>query len=248
MTNIPNLCNHCDKEHSYSSRACRMANPTLTPAPPDEFHQEAAKHALRPHATALRTANRPTPKANRATEKQVSYVLSLLDRVTVNIPALAEGAVLVRETVQDAVAAGTYTKDQASKMIEKMTAELAKAPKTDPKPAPPADKPKPQLIHLALYYYDGKAYRARQSRFNGNFYAEELKLDGERPHFEYVRGVVKNITPEHLMPPEQAAMFSKTVGACCNCLRELTANESLRRGYGPICAARHGWPYNTNAD
>lgn len=240
-------CGWCGKTHGYSQSACKMANPTIQRSEPDRFHREAAQHALRPHATALRTANRPAPIANRASDKQVNYVLSLLDKVIANIPALREGAVLVRETVQESVQAGTYTKAMASKMIDKMTAELAKAPKNEPDPKSEVEKPKPQLIHLALYYYGGKAYRARKSISSGNFYMEELVLK-PKPKFVYARGVIVGIRPEHLMPPEQAAMFSKTVGACCNCLRELTANESLRRGYGPVCAARHGWPYDSNAD
>jgi len=185
-------------------------------------------------------------KANRASEKQVNYVLNLLDRVIEKIPELREGAALLRETVNGAVAAGTYTKDQASKMIDNMTAELAKAPKLEPT-SKAEEAPKPQIIHLGMYYYDGKAYRAKKSQRSGGFYVEELLLE-PKPAFVYARGVVKNITPEHKMPPEQAAMFSKNVGACLNCLRELTANESLRRGYGPVCAARHGWPYDSNAD
>lgn len=105
------------------------------------------------------------------------------------------------------------------------------------------------LIHLGMYYCGGKAYRARKSRFNEYFYVEELVLEKDvKPHFQFARGMVKNITSEHLMPAEQAALYSMTVGACTNCLRELTANESLRRGYGPVCAARNGWPYDTNAD
>jgi hypothetical protein len=145
-------------------------------------------------------------------------------------------------------------------MIDKMNAELAKAhtPERNPNGTALSDGDKahyarkaveePQLIHLALYYYDGKAYRAQRSP-SGRFYMKELVLEeGKSPKFVYSRGTVNLIRPEHLMPPAQAAMFSKTVGACCNCLRELTANESLRRGYGPVCAARHGWPYDTNAD
>lgn len=105
------------------------------------------------------------------------------------------------------------------------------------------------LIHLGMYYYGGKAYRARKSRFNEYFYVEELILEKDvKPHFQFARGMVKNITAKHLMPYEQAAMFSKTVGSCVNCLRDLTAPESLRRMYGPICATRNGWPYDTNAD
>lgn len=242
------LCSHCGKSHGYNSRACRMANPTLTPPKLTEHQREAANRALRPHATALRTASRPTPKANRASEKQVNYVLALLDRVIANIPTLREGAVFMRETVQAAATDGTLTKNKASEMIEKMNGELAKVPKVES--PPPAKYEAPKLIHLGMYYYDGKAYRAKESRSqSGRFYVEELVLqDGEKPQFVYARGVVNRITPEHKMSAEQAAMFSRSVGACTNCFRELTANESLRRMYGPICAARNGWPYDTNAD
>lgn len=105
------------------------------------------------------------------------------------------------------------------------------------------------LVHLGMYYYEGKAYRARKSTLSENFHMEELVIRAHhKPQFVYVRGMVKNIRPEHRMLPEQAALFSKIIGACCNCFRDLTAAESLRRMYGPICAARNGWPYDTNAD
>jgi len=112
-------------------------------------------------------------------------------------------------------------------MIDNMTAELAKAPKLEPT-SKAEEAPETSDHSSGMYYYDGKAYRAKKSQRSGGFYVEELLLE-PKPAFVYARGVVKNITPEHKMPPEQAAMFSKNVGACLNCLRELTANESLRR-------------------
>jgi predicted Zn-ribbon and HTH transcriptional regulator len=35
---------------------------------------------------------------------------------------------------------------------------------------------------------------------------------------------------------------------CKDCGYPLSRKESKRRGYGPKCAKRNGWPYDFNAD
>jgi hypothetical protein len=42
--------------------------------------------------------------------------------------------------------------------------------------------------------------------------------------------------------PEQAAVaYGKRFGQCSVCARELTNEDSINRGIGPICAERFGW-------
>lgn len=56
------------------------------------------------------------------------------------------------------------------------------------------------------------------------------------------------LRPEHHMRPSEALERFGQLGCCVDCLRSIEHPESLRRGYGPVCAIRNGWPYDTNAD
>ena len=42
-------------------------------------------------------------------------------------------------------------------------------------------------------------------------------------------------------PMRYAEAYGKRTGVCCCCGRELTNDESIERGIGPICAAKFGW-------
>lgn len=44
-------------------------------------------------------------------------------------------------------------------------------------------------------------------------------------------------------PATMARLQGQRYGACCFCRRELTTNESLAVGYGPICAEKFGLPW-----
>jgi len=44
-------------------------------------------------------------------------------------------------------------------------------------------------------------------------------------------------------PAEAASLQGQRYGSCCFCRRELTTNESLAVGYGPICADHYGLPW-----
>jgi hypothetical protein len=69
--------------------------------------------------------------------------------------------------------------------------------------------------------------------------------------FDYVRGgvaIVKRYVSEgvaHAMSQEEASAFGKLHGFCCNCGLDIDDDRSLAAGYGPKCAARHGWWYPT---
>ncbi len=50
---------------------------------------------------------------------------------------------------------------------------------------------------------------------------------------------IRSLLEEFEENPLQAAMkYGKLSGVCCSCGREITADESLERGIGPICAQR----------
>ncbi len=52
----------------------------------------------------------------------------------------------------------------------------------------------------------------------------------------FIKGLVENLL-------ETTSLNGKLTGNCCFCGIELTAGESVSRGYGPICANRWGLPW-----
>lgn len=44
-------------------------------------------------------------------------------------------------------------------------------------------------------------------------------------------------------PVAKTAAEGRRTGACCFCARELSTNESLAAGYGPVCAEKYGLPW-----
>lgn len=92
---------------------------------------------------------------------------------------------------------------------------------------------------------------------SGNLYAKRLMVtqagtcggcmfcDGEDTcpdyvgNFEYAPGVVKALRPEWKLTVEEAAEFGALYGICGCCGRDLTDEESIARGIGPICFAKY---------
>lgn len=56
--------------------------------------------------------------------------------------------------------------------------------------------------------------------------------------WEYARGVVRQLRPEHRLTREQAAELGKLYGCCVRCGATLTREESIERGMGPVCAGK----------
>lgn len=49
-------------------------------------------------------------------------------------------------------------------------------------------------------------------------------------------------------PSEFTTNYGKKTGSCCFCARELTTEESLHAGYGPVCAGHYGLPWGATSD
>jgi hypothetical protein len=47
-------------------------------------------------------------------------------------------------------------------------------------------------------------------------------------------------------PAATATAHGRKTGSCCFCARELTDSNSVRAGYGPICAANYGLPWGAH--
>jgi hypothetical protein len=84
-----------------------------------------------------------------------------------------------------------------------------------------------------FYLVNAGAFKVRTSKTTGRLYA--MKLDTDTGKFEYDKGAIFNLRPETRMTKEQAAAYGHKTGRCMICGRELSNEESLKIGIGPIC-------------
>jgi len=71
-------------------------------------------------------------------------------------------------------------------------------------------------------------------------YAKHLIVsEGQsRGEFEYEPGALGKLSATDRMTVEEAAEFGKLYGWCCVCGRQLTDEQSIAAGIGPVCASR----------
>lgn len=84
-----------------------------------------------------------------------------------------------------------------------------------------------------FYLVNAGAFKVKRSQSTGRLYA--MKLDLNTGKFEYDKGAIYNLRPETRMTKEQAAAYGHQTGRCMICGRELTNEESIKIGIGPIC-------------
>lgn len=81
-----------------------------------------------------------------------------------------------------------------------------------------------------IYILDGQYYRVQRSGA-GRLYAKVLDTASRR--WEYARGAVARIRPEHRITAAQAAALP--FSWCIRCGADLTATDSVARNMGPVC-------------
>jgi hypothetical protein len=69
---------------------------------------------------------------------------------------------------------------------------------------------------------------------SGNLYGKRLNI--ETGKFEYAQGIMRTLKAEYRMSLEKAQEYGRLYGICIVCGRDLTDEESIARGIGPICA------------
>lgn len=118
--------------------------------------------------------------------------------------------------------------------------------------APPQDGP---VDEDGIYHKNDKYYKVQTSRSSGHFYAKVASVkqveDGKGGYknkweWEYAKGAIIRLRKSDKVTAERATEFGKLWNICVNCFRELTHEESMDRGYGPVCADNLGWPYDHN--
>lgn len=90
-----------------------------------------------------------------------------------------------------------------------------------------------EVLSEGMYLTDGNVYKVKRSQA-GHLYAMLLTDEG----FIFQRGAIRNIKPGHKMSLEDAKVYGQQTGTCCQCGRELTNENSIREGIGPICAGK----------
>jgi hypothetical protein len=93
--------------------------------------------------------------------------------------------------------------------------------------------PKAPAVTPGFYGHVGTVAEVVKSSA-GRLYAKVLNRDTWR--FDYAPGVVTKLKPEDRLTLSQAAALGKEWHHCGICGRELTNQDSIDRGIGPICA------------
>jgi Family of unknown function (DUF6011) len=97
-------------------------------------------------------------------------------------------------------------------------------------PSPPTEGVYMVADKYVLVYKTGHARHAAKA-WNGR-------------RFVYQRGLIYEVAATgRPVTAEEAAAFGKDTGHCCACARTLTDDRSVSVGYGPVCAAKYGWPW-----
>lgn len=116
--------------------------------------------------------------------------------------------------------------------------------KATAKAAPAPAKAERVELDDGMYMVDGTFYKVQHAvHGSGNQYAKQAFItdlgDGEfSVSFEYARGAIAKIRPEHKLTYEQAKEFGALYGTCCRCGKTLTDELSIALGIGPVCGGR----------
>ncbi|GAA3473868.1 DUF6011 domain-containing protein [Nonomuraea roseola] len=101
---------------------------------------------------------------------------------------------------------------------------------------PAAAKPIRATVEPGFYKLDGKFYEVRESK-GGRLYAVEIyQTESGKVTSDYAPGIAGRLKPENLLTLDEAKAFGRETGSCCVCRRELTKQDSIDAGIGPVCA------------
>lgn len=93
--------------------------------------------------------------------------------------------------------------------------------------------PRGEKMTPGMYQVGAEVFKVQPSK-SGHLYALALTANG----FEYARGAMSRIRPEHRMSKEDAQAYGRQTGQCCCCGRALTNPDSIAAGIGPVCAGK----------
>jgi hypothetical protein len=170
--------------------------------------------------------------ADLATEKQVNYALSLSTRKGVPAPAREVVAKMTRAQISSVIDQLLSRPDAPEATVRiRETGKRALQEATGGK----------GITEDGMYQApDGTVYKVQFAKNgSGNLYAKKLTIDEDgNGTFAYAPGAITTLRPDWKMTLVQAQAFGKLYGICCRCGRDLTDEESIAAGIGPICAGK----------
>jgi hypothetical protein len=185
-----------------------------------------------------------------ASEKQISWIRSMIEERHAGQVRIIR-AVVGDGDASEALAAADATRDAALARLDSLTTRTASKEidtlkdnldgirstlrtMTYSAPVePPVSAKVEELIDEALYVIDGYTIVRIRRSGAGRQYAMTLNTDTRR--WEYAKGLIGQIRPAMRMTPEQAKAFGDTYSWCSRCGRDLTREDSVTRGMGPVC-------------
>lgn len=108
----------------------------------------------------------------------------------------------------------------------------------------PTRPARPAELTPGVYEIDGAVYVVKLNREKTRTYAKRLVESADRLteadevvrfDYEYERGAIFKIQPEHRVSLERAEALAIRYGQCLDCGRKLKAARSVAVGIGPIC-------------
>jgi hypothetical protein len=130
---------------------------------------------------------------------------------------------------------------------------------------PESEKPQPTVTQDGIYINrtTGEIFKVQYNRASGDgrrLYAKQLVLHRgndtitakildrsadfakQSDHsWSYKPGLLAKIRPEWRMTLAEAEQYGALYGRCMRCHRALTAEESIERAMGPVCAGKSNW-------
>lgn len=174
----------------------------------------------------LKCPELPEDKKPGASDKMLSYAKTLLE-TRVSPPEYAMALDLINSG------------DKLTfKAVKKIIEALKDAP-WKPRPARPDAASAVELTEGLYELPDGTIYRLKTAQRSKRMFAAKAEFIDGFVRFEYERGGMNRVKPEHKMSLERADELSLKFAQCMCCDRELSNKVSVALGIGPICRAKY---------
>lgn len=143
--------------------------------------------------------------------------------------------------------------DIAADQQARMKAEIQRRADQSAAPEQP-ERSQPDVVSPGVFEMDGAIYLVTKTKDGERLYAKQLREfklnvprvleDGTAVEYdcewEYVRGVVFDLSESDRMDIERAKALSIRYGRCLKCGRRLKARKSVEEGIGPVCRKSFG--------
>lgn len=183
------------------------------------------------------------PAVTPASERQVSYALSLLAGRDITAHGSASYRTRLAELAADHDQVRALDRHAASALIDTLTALPKVAAATAPSGTIALLWPGVPAGHYALTV-DGRTRfyrvdRPESGKWAGAVFIREQAGD----EFYPMRGQRKDIALDSIAadPAKASRAYGLSIGRCGVCGRSLTTESSRALGIGPICATKHNW-------